>query len=89
MNREQIELENILKATDTETDMEEKQPTIAQVASMIVEDGETGAMLKLESCEILARDVVGLQIDRHYPLTSTPKMDNETKQVRELETNHS
>ena len=56
----------------------------------MLEDGETGAMLKLESSgSIIDARYLGLQIDSHYPLTScnsapTPKMDNETKQVSSL-----
>lgn len=88
--KEQIELANIIKPTEIEEEVEEKPPptSIAQVASML-EDAETGAMLKIESSDIIVGDAkyLGLQIDSHYPLTScnsaasTPKMDNETKQV--------
>ena len=47
-HREQIELANIIKPTEMEEEIEEEKPlppSIAQVASML-EDGETGAMLK-------------------------------------------
>ena len=54
-------------------------------------------IIYVEKSEIALSDIIvgdakylGLQIDSHYPLTncnsaaSTPKMDNETKQVRSI-----
>ena len=51
-----------------------------------------GLKIEIALSDIIVGDAkyLGLQIDSHYPLTScnsvasTPKMDNETKQVRSI-----